>query len=144
MNNAISHDGTVVEITPGLLRVRISQQSACSMCKVAGACHASERKEKVVDVYTREASRYELGAPVRVTTDGAVGRKAVVLGYAVPVVLLMAGVVVVKSLTGNDAWAALAGLGCLVPYFAALYALRGRLRSVLRFSVEPIDSPSDA
>ena len=51
MKNEIRHLGVVDTVDVGLIKVRITQTSACSSCKMSGNCNASESKEKVVDVY---------------------------------------------------------------------------------------------
>ncbi len=135
MNNTISHYGVVEEIADGRISVRISQQSACSLCKVAGACHASDRKEKIVDVYDSSDTTLKPGDAVVVSTNGSVGRKAVLIAYTLPLIILMTAILAGKQLLDSDAAAALLGLGCLAPYFVGLYLLRHRLQSVLKFSI---------
>ncbi len=135
MNNAISHAGIVEEVGQGVVRVRITQQSACSTCKVASACHASDSKEKIIDIYGAGSEQYHKGDAVVVSTDGSVGRRAVVLAYVLPLLMLVAGIVAGKAITGSDAWGALAGLAILIPYFAVLFLMRHKVRSSLRFSI---------
>ncbi len=135
MDNAISHAGIVEGVGQGVVRVRITQHSACSTCKVAGACHASDSKEKIIDIYNADFAQYHKGDAVVVSTDGSVGRRAVILAYVLPLLLLVAGVVVGKVITGSDAWGALAGLAMLIPYFAVLFLMRHKVRSSLQFSI---------
>ena len=46
MSNKIKHAGVVDGVEGECVRVRILQSSACSACKVAAHCNASETKEK--------------------------------------------------------------------------------------------------
>ena len=50
MSNKIKHSGVVDGVDGTTVRVRILQSSACSACKVASHCNASETKEKLVEV----------------------------------------------------------------------------------------------
>ena len=52
MSNKIKHSGVVDGVDGTTVRVRILQSSACSACKVASHCNASETKEKLVEVTT--------------------------------------------------------------------------------------------
>ena len=50
MSNKIKHNGVVDGVDENCVRVRILQSSACSACKVAAHCNASETKEKIIEV----------------------------------------------------------------------------------------------
>ena len=67
MDTKISHSGIVESISDGCVQVRILQTSACAACKVAGHCHASESKEKIVDVLNvHDTNRLKVGDSVTV------------------------------------------------------------------------------
>ena len=55
MSNKIKHNGVVDGVEEGCVRVRILQSSACSACKVAAHCNASETKEKIIEVQVADA-----------------------------------------------------------------------------------------
>ena len=76
MSNKIKHTGIVDEVEGNCIHVRILQSSACSGCKVAAHCNASETKEKVIDVVTADARNYQRGDNVVVVADAAVGFSA--------------------------------------------------------------------
>ena len=61
MSNKIKHNGVVDGVEEGCVRVRIFQSSACSACKVAAHCNASETKEKIIEVQVADAVKYQLG-----------------------------------------------------------------------------------
>ena len=137
MSHQIKHAGVVESVEDGCIRVRILQTSACAGCKVAGHCHASEAKEKIVDVYQMPTGKdLKPGMPVVVCASPQVAAHALLLGFGIPFLLLV-GVVVLMTLLGVDeAWAALAGLTAMIPYYIILYFLRGRLREKLAFTLE--------
>ena len=116
--------------------IRIVQSSACSACKVAAHCTASESKEKMIEVPTSEASLYHKGDSVVVTADSAVGFRASFYGYLLPLILMVIALVGVLKATHSEGAAALSALGILVPYYVVLYLFRNKLKNKLSFSIE--------
>ena len=136
MSNKIKHSGIVESIENDCVSVRIVQSSACSACKVASHCNASETKEKTVDVNTADADFYQVGDRVTVVADAAVGFRASLYGYLLPLAVMVAALVVVLKVTHSEVCAAVAALGVLIPYYIMLYLLRGKLKSRLCFVIE--------
>jgi sigma-E factor negative regulatory protein RseC len=102
---------------------------------VASYCNAAESKEKIVDVY-KPAGSLKVGDAVTVTASAQMATKALLYGFAYPFVLLVAVLVVVLWLTGNEATAGLSALVSLLPYYAVLYLLRDRHRERFAFDIE--------
>ena len=136
MNQRISHSGVVESIEEGCVHVRIVQTSSCAACKVAGYCNAAESKEKMIDVYCDAVADYKVGQQVTVSTSGQVAVKALLWAFGVPFVLLLAMLILVLLLTGNEGWAALGAMAILVPYYAILWLLRDKMREQLAFTIE--------
>ena len=135
MSTKISHSGIIESIDERCIHVRIVQTSACAACKVAGYCNAAESKEKIVDVY-KPAGSLKVGDAVTVTASSQIATQALLYGFAYPFVLLVAVLVVVLWLTGNEATAGLSALVSLLPYYAVLYLLRDRHRERFAFDIE--------
>jgi sigma-E factor negative regulatory protein RseC len=136
MSNKIKHSGVVENIMGDSIQVRIVQTSACAACKVAGYCNASESKEKLVDVYHADTRHLKVGDVVTVTASTQVAAQALLLGFGLPFVVLVAVLFAVVLITGNEGAAALSGLAALVPYYAVLFLFRNRIRDKLSFSIE--------
>ena len=136
MSNKIKHSGVVENIMGDSVQVRIVQTSACAACKVAGYCNASESKEKLVDVYHADTRNLKVGDVVTVTASTQVAAQALLLGFGLPFVVLVAVLIVVLLITGNEGAAAMSGLAALVPYYAVLFLFRNRIRDKLSFSIE--------
>ena len=136
MNQRISHSGVIESIEEGCVHVRIVQTSACAACKVAGYCNAAESKEKIIDVFCDSVAAYQVGQQVVVSASGQVAVKALLWAFGVPFVLLMAVLLLVLLLTGNEGWAALSALATLVPYYVLLWLLRDKMREQLAFRIE--------
>ena len=124
MNNKIKHSGIVESVEEGCVCIRIVQSSACSACKVAAHCTASESKEKMIEVSTSEASLYHKGDSVVVTAD------------LLPLILMVIALVGVLKATRSEGAAALSALGILIPYYVVLYLFRNKLKNKLSFSIE--------
>lgn len=136
MSNKIKHAGVVDGVEGECVRVRILQSSACSACKVAAHCNASETKEKIIDVMDADASHYQKGDQVMVVTDTAVGFRASLYGYFLPLILMVVTLVGVLAATHSEGWAALSALGILMPYYVLLFLMRNKLRNRLSFALE--------
>ena len=129
MSNKIKHAGVVDGVEGECVRVRILQSSACSACKVAAHCNASETKEKIIDVMDADASHYQKGDRVMVVADTAVG-------YLLPLILMVVTLVGVLAATHSEGLAAVSALGILMPYYVLLFLMRNKLRNRLSFSLE--------
>jgi sigma-E factor negative regulatory protein RseC len=132
----ISHSGIVETVSEGCVSVRILQTSACAACKVSGYCHAAEAKEKIVDVFGCDTAKYSTGQEVIVTASTAVARKALVLGFVMPFLLVIGVLVAVLFLTNNEGVAALAALGSLLPYYFLLWLRRDSIQRGISFQIE--------
>lgn len=144
MNDEIRHEGRIESIQGEHLTVRITQTSACLHCKIAGHCNSAESKEKLVDVWSKQASEYAVGQTVVVTMGGKVGLKAVFLAFVVPVVIALCviwGTLNITSPAGewplpepyDQGVAALAGMLAFIVYYVGLYFFRDKLRGEFRF-----------
>ena len=137
MDTKISHSGIVESIREGCVQVRILQTSACAACKVAGHCHASESKEKIVDVLNvRDTSRLKVGDNVTVCASRHVANRALLLGFGLPLLLLVSVLLIALKLLTDEGLAALTALLALVPYYVLLYLLRDRIRQKMAFFIE--------
>ena len=136
MSNKIKHAGVVDGVEGECVRVRILQSSACSACKVAAHCNASETKEKIIDVMDADASHYQKGEQVMVVADTAVGFRASLYGYLLPLILMVVTLVGVLAATHSEGLAAVSALGILIPYYVLLFLMRNKLRNRLSFTLE--------
>lgn len=134
--NKIKHSGIVDSVEDGCVHVRILQSSACSACKVASHCNASETKEKLIDVSGVQAAVYQPGDLVTVVADASVVLRASVLGYLLPLAFMLITLVVVLTITRSEGAAALSALGVLIPYYLVLYLLREKMKTQLSFTIE--------
>lgn len=138
--NKINHAGVVEAVQGDCVKVRIVQTAACASCKVAAHCNASEAKEKIIDVTSPDAQRYAKGDSVMVSTTTGNAHRAVLLAFGVPFVLMVAVIVLIYLLTGDEGIAALCGITSLLPYYAILYWQRERIGSHFAFQIDRISN----
>jgi len=136
MENSIRHEGIVESIDGEHIRVRITQHSACSACKIASHCTAAESKEKVVDVFHGARKDLNVGDSVVVGTSGQTAGMALLMGFGLPLILLLAVLAVMLSAGAGEGSAALAALCALVPYYILLWSQRHRIARKIAFSIE--------
>lgn len=137
MSDIIKHSGTIESIDGRHVRVRIVQVAACAACKVASHCNASESKVKIVDVFDApDVQALAVGQDVVVTASRDVAGRALLIGFGLPFILMVAMLVAVLQLTGNEGLAALSGIGALVPYYFVVWLLRQRIAHDISFQIE--------
>ena len=83
-----------------------------------------------------DASHYQKGDQVMVVTDTAVGFRASLYGYLLPLILMVVTLVGVLAATHSEGLAAVSALGILIPYYVLLFLMRNKLRNRLSFTLE--------
>ena len=136
MGNKNSHSGVIESILDGCVKVRIVQTSACSACKIAGHCNASESKVKIVDVLCHNTTDYSVGQDVTVWASKDVANKALLLGFGIPFLLLVCVLLIALKMIADEGIAALMALGSLVPYYFVLWLLRDRIQQQICFHID--------
>jgi sigma-E factor negative regulatory protein RseC len=132
----IKHNAVVKKIDGQTVRLTIVQSSACSGCAARQMCNSAESKEKEVDVYTPDASSYRVGETVILEGRLSDGRRAALIAYGLPLLLLLPTLFLSVWLTGNETLGALWALLSVVLYYAfvALF-LRKRLQRQFSFRI---------
>ena len=91
---------------------------------------------KIVDVVGADATRYQLGQEVVVWASKDVANKALVLGFGLPFLLMIAVLVIVLHVTDNEGVAALSALGSLLLYYGLLWLQRESIQRGISFRIE--------
>lgn len=132
----IEHQGVVESVKPQSVVVSIVQETACGACAAARLCYDSEKQHKTIEVYCGDSSQYAVGQPVMLVGRLALGLRATMWAYVVPLLLLMVVLVGVSEYTGNEGTGAIAALLSLIPYYIMLYLLRHRLQRRFSFRIQ--------
>lgn len=135
MSNKIKHDGIIDTVSDKVVKVRILQTSACAACGLSRQCNSAESKEKIIDV-SCSGTDFRVGQPVVVSVSATMGYKAVMLGFGLPFLVLVAVVVLAYQLSSNEPLSALLGIFSLIPYYMVLYLNRNKISRSLSFEIE--------
>jgi sigma-E factor negative regulatory protein RseC len=135
-SGTIIHPGIIESINDDKVSVRILSQSACGSCHAKGMCTVAEIEEKIIEADLDPAGKWKPGDQVMVLMEESLGRKAVFMGYVLPLLVLLISIVVFLSLFKHEGLAALLSILMLVPYYLVLFLFRKRLQKEFRFKVQ--------
>jgi sigma-E factor negative regulatory protein RseC len=130
----IKQKGTVEEIKNHRIRVRIHRDSACGQCNAIGFCNLSDVSERIIET-NDNAQNLKIGDHVDVTISRNMGNKAVILGYLLPFLLLIAVLFFLNALAIEEWLSGLISLATLAPYYMLLYLFRDKLRKSFTFTI---------
>src|SRR5210317_40841 len=99
---SITHPGIVNNITEDSVFVKILAKSACSTCHAKSMCNIAEVEEKVIEIKNDPEKEYTQGQEVTVAMQKSLGGIAVFLGYVLPFLLLIAVLLLVLMISGNE------------------------------------------
>lgn len=136
MENSIRHEGSVESVDGEHIRVRIVQQSACAACKVAAHCAASEKKEKVVDVYHYTGKVLKVGDAVVVSTSDRSAGQALLLAFGLPLVVVLGMLFGLQAAGMDEGLSAAAAIASLPPYYLGLWLFRRRIERSITFTID--------
>lgn len=134
----ISHVGTVKSVEGNTATVEIQVSSACASCKATSFCGSSESGSRSIEAHIAPEQNVSVGDEVRVLMTQVMGTKAIVIGYVIPSVVVLAGLFVLIGVGINEGIAALASLVLLSAYYFVLYLLRDKLKKEFNFKIERI------
>jgi positive regulator of sigma E activity len=99
---------------------------------VKGVCSVAESAEKFVEVDDTPEGLVR-GDRVEVLLEQRQGMKAVLYGYGLPLILLLAVLFILYAITGREGLSALIALASLVPYYLTVFLLRKRITNSFGF-----------
>ncbi len=133
----IEHPGIIDRIEGKRVWVSIQPQSACGNCHSKSYCGMAEVAEKIVEVQPPENDKtYQPGQHVIISLKKSLGYRALFLGYLFPFLILMLSLIVLISVTGNEALAAITSILLMVPYYLVLYVNRQKIKTSFRFYIK--------
>ncbi len=137
MTETITHEAVVKTIDVERVCVTILQSSACSGCAARKMCNSAEAKEKDVEVSAQNASSFHVGERVLLEGRLSDGRKAALIAYGLPLVLLLPVLFIVMALTGSEVQGALWSLATVAAYYLIVFLFfRKRLQQNFSFRIK--------
>jgi len=131
---SIEHEGIVQKSDNNSVTVSIISSAACAGCHAEGICSLSGREEKTIEI--PGIYRVHPGDNVTVRMKQSQGHTAVFLGYVIPLILLVAILIILISLSVPELTAGLAALAILIPYYLMLYLFRNRISRKFIFTLK--------
>jgi len=131
---SIEHEGIVQKSDNNSVTVSIISSAACAGCHAEGICSLSGREEKIVEI----PGIYQVhpGESVTIQMKQSSGHIAVFLGYVMPLILLVAVLITLISLSVPELTAGLGALAVLIPYYLLLYIFRNRIGRKFIFTLK--------
>ena len=130
--------GVVTKIVENKVWVAFDSCSGCQNCQMNKFCTETKQKEVVVEV--DEQDHFQIGEKVVVISEVKEGLKAVVLGYLLPLVLMVGCVLVMSAAGYEDNISGISGIIVLIPYYFGVFLLKDRLKSAFTVRVEHLNS----
>jgi sigma-E factor negative regulatory protein RseC len=137
--NEVSHEGTILEITPEFTTVEIIAQSACAACHARGLCGVADEKQKIIMVPTDPYGSYKEGDKVLVLLKKSMGMKAVWISYVIPLFILMILILSLSSVNVHELYIGLISIGAVALYYLVIFLLKDRLAKDFVFYIK--DAP---
>jgi positive regulator of sigma E activity len=132
--DSINHEGTVLKIGKYSVFVCITSVSACSGCQAEGSCSISGQEEKIIEV--PGSFNLKPGDKVTVLMKRSMGYAALLLGYLLPLIFIIAVLVIAESFKVQELFAGLISISILIPYYLLLFIFRKRINKKFTFSLK--------
>jgi sigma-E factor negative regulatory protein RseC len=135
MSKTIARRGVVTTVRPGILQVKIDDETACDACSTQKSCCLSKAREKQIDV-PFSAGNYDPGDEVTVIGKNSMGLRATFIAFVLPLILMLAALAIASAMALSEQHAALISLSTLIPYYLGLYLFRNRFKQTFTFTVQ--------
>jgi sigma-E factor negative regulatory protein RseC len=116
-NKTVCNEGVVKFIDGEFITVEISVHSACSSCHAKSICLPSENKNQLVKAKNINNETFQIGELVSIYMKESLGKKAVIIGYVIPFIVLFATLFISNYFLEKELLSALIALGFVGLYY---------------------------
>lgn len=135
--DCVEQKGIVIKKQEDKVVVKIEQKSTCSSCHARGACTSLDKKDKEIEVKTKDAENYNVGDEVIITISTKLGLKAVLIAFVLPLILLVIALFLsIKFFSLTQSLSALISLIVVAAYYFLLYKQNHLLSKEFTFSIK--------
>lgn len=135
--DCVEQKGIVIKKQEDKVVVKIEQKSTCSSCHARGACTSLDKKDKEIEVKTKDAENYNVGDEVTITISTKLGLKAVLIAFVLPLILLVIALFLsIKVFSLTQSLSALISLIVVAVYYFLLYKQNHLLSKEFTFSIK--------
>jgi sigma-E factor negative regulatory protein RseC len=120
--DCVEQKGIVIKKQEDKVIVKIEQKSTCSSCHARGACTSLDKKDKEIEIKTKDTQNYNIGDEVIITISTKLGMKAVFIAFVLPLILLVIALFLsIKQFSLTQSLSALVSLLVVAAYYFFLY-----------------------
>ncbi|MEE1322676.1 MAG: SoxR reducing system RseC family protein [Bacteroidales bacterium] len=120
--DCVEQKGIVIKKQEDKVIVKIEQKSTCSSCHARGACTSLDKKDKEIEIKTKDTANYNIGDEVIITISTKLGLKAVFIAFVLPLILLVIALFLsIKLFSLTQSLSALVSLLVVAAYYFFLY-----------------------
>ena len=120
--DCVEQKGIVIKKQEDKLVVKIEQKSTCSSCHARGACTSLDKKDKEIEIKSKDTANYNIGDEVIITISTKLGMKAVLIAFVLPLILIVLALFLsIKIFSLSQSLSALISLLVLSAYYFLLY-----------------------
>jgi sigma-E factor negative regulatory protein RseC len=135
--DCVEQKGIVIKKQEDKVVVKIEQKSTCSSCHARGACTSLDKKDKEIEIKTKDIENYNIGDKVIIAISTKLGMKAVLIAFVLPLVLLtIAMFLSIKIFLLSQSLSALISLIVVAAYYFLLYKQNHRLSKEFTFLIK--------
>ncbi len=131
----VTKTATVTQVENNTVYLKMRSCAACQGCAAKEYCGLSETVDKQLSVQTPEASLFQVGEEVDLIINSGQGLKAVILGYVLPLFLLVGTIVIATLLGISEFISGISGIIVLIPYYFGLFLLKDKLKNAFQFKI---------
>lgn len=135
--DCIEQKGIVIKKQEDKITVKIEQKSTCASCHARGACTSLDKKDKEIDIKTKDVENYNIGDELVITISTKLGLKAVFIAFIIPLLLLVIALFLsIKIFSLAQSLSAFISLIVLAIYYFLLYKQNLFLSKQFNFSIK--------
>lgn len=135
--DCVEQKGIVIKKQEDKLVVKIEQKSTCSSCHARGACTSLDKKDKEIEIKSKDTANYNIGDEVIITISTKLGMKAVLIAFVLPLILIVIALFLsIKIFSLSQSLSALISLLVLSAYYFLLYKQNLFLSKQFNFTIK--------
>jgi sigma-E factor negative regulatory protein RseC len=135
--DCVEQKGIVIKKQEDKVIVKIEQKSTCSSCHARGACTSLDKKDKEIEIKTKDTQNYNIGDEVIITISTKLGMKAVFIAFVLPLILLVIALFLsIKLFSLTQSLSALVSLLVVAAYYVLLYKQNHLLSKEFNFLIK--------